>query len=116
MGFKTFASAAARMSGSPSRSTAEPGMARRRAIQRRPAAANPFGAVQMGLIYVIGRAERPSGSRCCRKMFRDVPSHGDERRGPSRSSQAGYVRKDPWCGPCDPRRREPELPRAQGLG
>jgi len=40
---------------------------------------NPLGAVQMGLIYVIPRAEWQSGSRCFGAgCAGNICSHGDE--------------------------------------
>ena len=83
--------------------------------------ADPFGAVQMGLIYV--NPEGPNGNpdplaaaRDIRETFR---SHGDERRGDGCAHRRRpHVRQDPRCSRCGVRRsRTRGCPlEEQGLG
>ena len=62
---------------------------------------NPLAAVQMGLIYVNpgGPERRPGPARLGQGHPRDVPAHGDERRGDGRADRRrAHVRQDPRCG------------------
>ena len=73
---------------------------------------NPLAAVQMGLIYVNPegpeRQARPAGGRA--RHPRDVPPHGDERRGDGGAHRRRpHLRQDARRGPGDQRR-----PRARG--
>jgi catalase-peroxidase len=72
--------------------------------------ADPFGAVQMGLIYVNpqGPERQPGPARRGPRHPRDVPPDGDERRGDGRSDRGrSHLRQDPRRGPGEPRRPRP---------
>ena len=69
--------------------------------------AGPFGAVQMGLIYV--NPEGPNGNPDPLAAARDIREtfapHGDERRGDGCAHRRRpHVRQVPWCGRCRVRR------------
>jgi catalase-peroxidase len=64
---------------------------------------NPLAAVQMGLIYV--NPEGPNGNPDPLAAARDVPPHGDERRGDGGAHRRrAHVRQDARRRPCDARR------------
>ena len=87
-------------------------LARRRALQRRSAARESFRRGADGPhLREPGRAEWQARSRCRGEGHsRDVPPHGDERRGNGGAHRRRpLVRQDPRCGAGDPRR-----PRARG--
>ena len=87
-------------------------VARRRALQRRSAAGESLRRRADGPhLREPGRAERQPGSgRRGAGHPRDVPPHGDERRGDGGAHRRRpHVRQDPRCGPGDARR-----PRAGG--
>ena len=77
----------------------------------------PFGAVQMGLIYVNpeGPNGKPDPVAAARDIRRDLPSHGDERRGDRpRSSSAGTpsarrTARPTWAATSVPSPRAPTL-------
>ena len=73
----------------------------------------PFGAVQMGLIYVNpeGPNGKPDPLAAARDIRGDLPADGDERRGDGRADRGRpHVRQDARCG-----RPQPGRPRARGL-
>ena len=82
-------------------------VARRRALQRRPATGESLRRRADGPdLRESGRAERQPGSRRRGEGYsRDLPPHGDERRGDGGAHcRRAHVRQDAWCRPCDPRR------------
>ena len=102
--------AAARTCGSPTRRQLghRGHVARRRALQRRPPARQPARRGADGPhLRQSGRAERQAGSaRRGARHPRDVPPHGDERRGDRRADRRrAHVRQDARRRPGDARRR-----------
>ena len=94
-------------------------MARRRALQRRSAARQPAGRRADGThLRQPGRTERQAGS--CRRGARhprDVPPHGDERRGDGGADRRRpLVRQDARRRAGDPRRRRSGRRQPRGTG
>ena len=104
MGFKTFGFAGGREDRLGARARqlgVREHVARRRALQRRPAAGESVRRRADGPhLREPGRAERQPGSRCRGAGHsRDVPPHGDERRGDGGAHcRRAHVRQDPRCG------------------
>ena len=103
MGFKTFGFAGGREDrlGARARQLGiREHVARRRALQRRPATGESLRRRADGPhLRESGRAERQSGSRRRGARHpRDVPPHGDERRGDGGADRRRpHVRQDPRC-------------------
>ena len=109
MGFKTFGFAGGREDKwSPAGQLGVDERGSEPALQRRPALArNPVRAVPNG--SHLRESRRPNSSHpVAPRHSRNLPAHGDERRGTIAHHAAGTRSAKPWRGPCDHVGPEPE--------